>query len=156
MSGSSSRNEKRALHERLQRLRAITNSTAIQKASIIVDASKYISELKQKVAILNQEIGSNSSISSIHQNHLPVEVGVESIEKGFVINVLSEQNCPGLLVSILEAFENLGLDVLDARVSCTHNFQLQAIGGESDDSIDAQMVKQAVLQAIQNWSDDQD
>lgn len=55
---------------------------------------------------------------------------MEILEKGFLINVLSENNCPGLLVSILEAFENLGLDVLDARVSCTDNFQLEAIGGE--------------------------
>ncbi|XP_062096544.1 uncharacterized protein LOC133802279 isoform X2 [Humulus lupulus] len=150
---SSSRDQKKALHERLQRLRAITNSTAIHKASIIVDASKYIEELKQKVATLNQEIGTSSI--SIDQHHLPA-VTVETIDKGFLINVLSEQNCPGLLVSILEAFENLGLDVLDARVSCTDNFQLEAIGGESDDSIDAQVVKQAVLQAIQNWSTEQD
>ena len=55
---------------------------------------------------------------------------METLEKGFLINVFSEKNCPGLLVSILEAFENVGLDVLDARVSCTDNFQLEAIGGE--------------------------
>lgn len=57
-------------------------------------------------------------------------VTVETLEKGFLINVLSEKNCPGLLVSILEAFEQLGLDVLDARVSCEDNFRLEAVGGE--------------------------
>ena len=55
---------------------------------------------------------------------------METLEKGFLINVLLEKNCPGLLVSILETFEELGLDVLDARVSCEDNFQLEAIGGE--------------------------
>jgi len=55
---------------------------------------------------------------------------VENLEKGFLINVFSGKNCPGLLVSILEAFEELGLDVLDARVSCEDNFQLEAIGGD--------------------------
>ncbi|KAF3447992.1 hypothetical protein FNV43_RR08700 [Rhamnella rubrinervis] len=141
----SSRGQKRAaLYERLQRLRAVTNSSAMNKASIIVDASKYIQELKQKVEILNEEIGTS-------QNQLPAQVTVKTLEKGFLINVFSDTNCPGLLVSILEAFEELGLDVLDARVSCSDTFQLEAVGGENQghaDSIDAQVVKQAVLQAI--------
>jgi len=44
--------------------------------------------------------------------------------------VFSERNCPGMLVAILDAFEELGLDVLDARVSCEDTFQLEAVGGE--------------------------
>ena len=46
------------------------------------------------------------------------------------MNVFSETSCPGLLVSILEAFEELGLSVLEARVTCTDQFQLEAVGGE--------------------------
>lgn len=144
---SSSRGRKKAAL--YQQLRAATNSTAMNKASIIVDASKYIRELKQKVDTLNQDVGTSQNSSS------PVQVTVETLEKGFLINVLSENNCPGLLVSILEAFEELGLDVLDARVSCSDSFQLEAVGGENQgqaDSIDAHVVKQTVLRAIQNWS----
>ncbi|XP_054784865.1 transcription factor BHLH3-like isoform X2 [Prosopis cineraria] len=126
----------------------------VNKASIIVDASKYIEELKQKVEGLNAELGSSSTASessSSSQNQLP-KVTVETLERGFLINVFSERNCPGMLVSILEAFEVLGLEVLDARVSCEDAFQLEAVGGESQeiDDIDAQMVKQAVLQAIKD------
>lgn len=44
--------------------------------------------------------------------------------------MFSHKSCPGLLVSILEALEELGLDVLEARVSCTDGFRLQAVGGE--------------------------
>lgn len=33
-------------------------------------------------------------------------------------------------MSILEAFEELGLNVLEARVSCADNFRLQAVGGD--------------------------
>ena len=51
---------------------------------------------------------------------------MEALVKGFSINVFSEKSCQGLLVSILEAFEELGLNVLEARVSCTDTFQLQA------------------------------
>lgn len=55
---------------------------------------------------------------------------VKTLEKGFMINVFSKKSCPGLLVSILETFEELSLNVLEARVSCTDTFSLQAIGGE--------------------------
>ncbi|GKV04374.1 hypothetical protein SLEP1_g16534 [Rubroshorea leprosula] len=147
-----------SLYEKLQRLRTATNSTAVNKTSIIVDASRYIENLKEKVERLNQEIsGTSSSLSSSStENQLPMQVTVESLEKGFLINVSLEKSCPGLLISILEAFEDLGLDVLNARVSCAENFQLEAIGGENegeDHGINAQVVKQAVLQAIRNWTE---
>lgn len=58
------------------------------------------------------------------------QVTVETLEKGFLVNVYLEKNCSGLLVSVLEAFEDLGLDVLDARVSCSDRFQLEAVGGD--------------------------
>ncbi|GMI99109.1 hypothetical protein like AT2G40435 [Hibiscus trionum] len=152
-----SREHKRAaLHEKLQLLSSITNSHAVNKTTIILDASKYIEELKQKVERLNQDI--SAAQSSNHQNPLPM-VTVETLEKGFLINVFSEKSCPGLLVSLLEAFEELGLNILEATVSCTDSFRLQAVGGENEEqneSIDAQVVKQAVLEAIKNWSESSD
>ncbi|KAA8517688.1 hypothetical protein F0562_015162 [Nyssa sinensis] len=180
-----SREQKRAaLYEKLQQLRSATSSSAVNKTSIIVDASKYIEELKGRVERLNQEVASSQSslpmvliIQSVSfsstvfehnsTNLYPIhcityilqQVTVETLKKGFRINVFSEKNCPGLLVSVLEAFEELGLDVLDAKVSCSDNFRLEAVGGENHgqaDSIDAQVVKQAVLQAIRNWSNDQE
>lgn len=45
-----------------------------------------------------------------------------------MIKVLSQRSCQGLLVFILEAFEELGLDVVQARVSCEDNFCLEAVG----------------------------
>ncbi|CDP06407.1 unnamed protein product [Coffea canephora] len=152
MSGSSER-KKAALHGKLQQLRSVTNSTAVNTASIIVDASRYIKELKERVEKKYQDVAATSQISSGDPNALPA-VTVETLEKGFQINVFSEKNCPGLLVSILEAFEELGLEVLDAKVSCSDNFRLEAVSENEgqEDNIDAQVVKQAVLQAIRNWS----
>ena len=71
----------------------------------------------------------------------------------------TERSQPGLLVSILEALEDLGLDVLDADLSCAHDtaFRFQALGGsgpgkqqqqQQGGSVDEQMIRQAVLQAI--------
>ncbi|XP_031477091.1 transcription factor SCREAM2 [Nymphaea colorata] len=147
--------KKASLHEKLQLLRSVTNSHAINKTSIIVDASKYIEELKEKVERLNQDVADEQQ-SADDQDSLPFQVKVEALEKGFMITVFSEKSCPGLLVSILEAFEELGLNVLQARVSCTDTFRLEAVGGENQEQVenmDAHAVKQAVIQAIKNCSE---
>ncbi|GMH05059.1 hypothetical protein Nepgr_006899 [Nepenthes gracilis] len=145
-----------SLHEKLQLLRSITNSHALDQTSIIVDASKYIEELKEKVERLNQ--GITSAQSSSNQDPLP-RVVVEKLEKGFVVKVYSAKSCRGLLVSILEAFDGMSLNVLEARVSCADYFQLEAVGAQSEEaveSIDAQVVREAVLQAIKHGMADSD
>ena len=102
-----------------------------------------------------------------------VELDNSSRRRGFRINVSMERSRPGLLVSVLEALEDLGLDVLDADVSCTDDtaFRFQALGGssgqglqqqqqqqeeEAGGSVDEQMVQHAVLQAITKCMDDDD
>lgn len=59
-----------------------------------------------------------------------LQIKVEPKEEGFVIEVMSEKRCQGLLVFILEAIEELGLEVLEARVSCVDNFSLEAVGNK--------------------------
>ncbi|XP_020087299.1 transcription factor bHLH61-like isoform X2 [Ananas comosus] len=146
-----SREHKKAgLHEKLQLLRSLTNSHALNKASIILDATKYIEELKEKVVKLNQEVACAQNI--VIEDPLPM-VTVETLERGFLINVFSDKSSPGLLVSILEAFEELGLEVMEARASCTDTFRLEAVGAENlAEGVDAHVVKQAVLQSIKNCS----
>ncbi|XP_039045444.1 transcription factor SCREAM2-like [Hibiscus syriacus] len=151
---SSRGRKKSSVHQKLQQLCSVTNSTAVNKTSIIVDATRYIGELKDKVDKLSQETRTTSPAST-SQTPMPM-VTVETLDKGFLINVLLEKNCPGLLVSVLETFEELGLDVLEARVSCEETFKLEAIGGENEgnaEGIDAQMVKQAMMQAIRKWDE---
>ncbi|KAL1542084.1 hypothetical protein AAHA92_26222 [Salvia divinorum] len=150
-----SREHKRdaALHDKLQILRSITHSHAMNDTSIVLDASNYIKELKHKVEILNEEIATTES--STPQNTWP-RVSVETLEKGFLVKVHSGRSCPGLLVLILSTFEELGLNVLEARVSCANSFHLQAIGGENEEdeeSMDAQMVKRTITNTIKNWSE---
>ena len=87
-----------------------------------------------------------------------------SSRRGFRINVSMERSRPGLLVSVLEALEDLGIDVLDADVSCGDDtaFRLEALGsGEgqhqaASGSVDEQKVRQAVLQAISKCINDGD
>lgn len=87
------------------------------------------------------------------------KVTVEALEKGIQVNLYSERSCPGLLVFVWKVFEELGLNVLDARVSCTGSFQLEALGVEREENgetTDVHMVKQAILHAIENWSQNND
>ncbi|KAL5210050.1 hypothetical protein ABZP36_005673 [Zizania latifolia] len=145
MMSSRERKKAAALQEKLQILRSITHSRALSNTSIIMDASKYIKELKQKVVRLNQEIA--CAQDALRQNR----VTVETLGHGFLVNVFSGKSCPGLLVSILEAFDELGLSVLEATASCADTFRLQAIGGENlAEKVDEQAVKHAVLQAIRS------
>ncbi|KAH0454702.1 hypothetical protein IEQ34_016626 [Dendrobium chrysotoxum] len=151
---SREQHKRAALHEKLQLLRSVTNSHALNKKSIIVDASEYIEGLKQKVERLNREISYARNIISGENNKYTPMVTVEPLEKGFLINVYSQKSCPGLLVSILEVFEDLGLNVLEANASCTEAFRLEAFGAEEVmETLDAEVVKQAVHRAIKNCSE---
>ncbi|KAL5974723.1 hypothetical protein ACLOJK_031393 [Asimina triloba] len=68
-----SREPKRgSLFEKLQLLRSVTNSHAVNKTSIIVDASKYIKELKRKVEILNADIAFEQN-STDQDDQMPVD-----------------------------------------------------------------------------------
>jgi hypothetical protein len=58
-----------------------------------------------------------------------VQVTVETLGGGLLINVFSEKACPGLLVSVLQALDELGLSVLQATASCAESFRLEAVGG---------------------------
>jgi hypothetical protein len=145
------------------------------KMSIIADASSYIKDLQQKIAKLNQEIA-----SAQHANVCQPLVSVGVLDKGFLINVFMDKSCPpGLLASILEAFDEIGLTVLEARATCAGSFRLEAVGEvlnklhhkqmrwllllfksdlhllltfqeEDEGLIDAHAVEQAVVQAIKN------
>ncbi|XP_019418306.1 PREDICTED: uncharacterized protein LOC109329093 isoform X1 [Lupinus angustifolius] len=142
-----------ALYRNLQLLRWITCSHSQRKTSVLLDASKYIQGIKRKLQELNK-LAAASSQNIIAYDPMP-KLKVEPQEEGFMIKVQSQRSCQGLLVFILEAFEELGLDVLQARVSCEDRFCLEALGikenNEDTRHLDAQLVEQVVLQAIQNW-----
>uniref|UniRef100_A0ACD5YBL6 Uncharacterized protein n=1 Tax=Avena sativa TaxID=4498 RepID=A0ACD5YBL6_AVESA len=158
---SRERKKAAALHEKMQILRSITHSHALSSTSIIMDASEYIKELKQKVVRLNQEIAREEATTNSHnnkENSFPT-VSVETLGHGFLVNVSSDKSCPGLLGSVLEAFEELGLTVLQATASCADTFRLEAMGGGGEsqaENVDEHVVRRAVLQAMRNCGAEQD
>ncbi|KAK8564744.1 hypothetical protein V6N12_058327 [Hibiscus sabdariffa] len=107
-------------------LRSITNCYAHSKTSILLDVTKYLDDLKQKVERINQDIAMAQN-STCYNGYL-VQLKVAAQDKGFLIKVFNARCCGGLLVFVLKAFEELGLEVFQARVSCSENFLLEAVG----------------------------
>ncbi|WZY87789.1 hypothetical protein YC2023_044524 [Brassica napus] len=124
------------------------------ETSIIADASKYIKNLKKKV----EEINNVTTSEQYFCDPTDPMVTVETLENGFLINITSRKNDGGMLVCLLEAFEDLGLDVVEARVSCTDSFSMHAVGSSNNDdgSMDAEAVKHAVEVAVRTCSDGHD
>ncbi|XP_052182831.1 uncharacterized protein LOC127795279 isoform X2 [Diospyros lotus] len=99
-----------------------------KRPSVIFDEFKYAKQLKENMERVHDDDGDVAQAqNSAAQNPFPV-VNVEQKEEKerFLVTVLSEAKCAGLLVFILEALEDVGLDVLHARVSCSENFHLEA------------------------------
>ncbi|KAK7385604.1 hypothetical protein VNO78_31332 [Psophocarpus tetragonolobus] len=144
-----------ALYRSIQQLRSITNSHARCKTSVILDASEYILGLKQKLQELNQLALAAAQNINVIDDYGPMPMlKVEPQEEGYMVKVRSQRSCQGLLAFILEAFERLGLEVLQARASCVDTFSLEAFGIKENQDIplvDAKVVEQVVSQAIQNW-----
>ncbi|XP_028804891.1 uncharacterized protein LOC114759808 [Neltuma alba] len=138
----------------LRLLRSITKSHSHHETSVLLDASHYIQELKRKLENIDQAVLAGS-LNLIEYDSIPM-LKVEEQEKGFLTRISSRRSCHGLLAFILEAFEELGLDVLSARVNCVDGFCLEAVGAKEDNDeeanhMDAQVVQRHVSQAIQNW-----
>ncbi|KAF8411071.1 hypothetical protein HHK36_003610 [Tetracentron sinense] len=138
----SSRQKRMALRQKLHILRTLTKSKSVRKSSIIMDALYYINHLKLKLEAMNREYR-----NLLIQFQVPTEVKVEKMETGFLVRVRSEKG-RDLLVSILENFEEMGLDVLQARVSCNHSFFMEAIVQAEDQTVDIREVTQAVFKAL--------
>ena len=81
---------------------------------------------------------------------------MEKIGEEFVVEVTCNKG-GDKLVSILEAFDELGLNVLQARVSCSHFFAMEATAVAQDQqTIDIKDITQAVLKAIDEKQGDAD
>lgn len=77
------------------------------------------------------------------------QVKVEKINgKVFLVRVSCKKG-QNILVSVLEAFEEMGLNVLQAKVSCNYGFGMEAIVEAEDQALNVRAVTEAVLKAIE-------
>ncbi|KAG6423628.1 hypothetical protein SASPL_114029 [Salvia splendens] len=129
---------KMALRKKLHILRTLTKSKSVKRSSIIMDAFLYIYKLKLQVEAIKKEY--QYLINNIQQ------VKVEKVGTGHQVVMVTCKKGEEILVSILEAFEKLNVNVVQARVSCNHFFGMEAI---VEDTIDASILRDAIVELIQ-------
>lgn len=100
---------------------------------------------------------SNNKISKsgIAQNEVRVEKIDNAAWQSYVVRVTCERT-GGRLVSILEAFEKLGLNVMQARICCNRVFVMEAIAVAAVEAqpLEARDVSRALLQAIEQHNEE--
>ncbi|KAL1555961.1 hypothetical protein AAHA92_11639 [Salvia divinorum] len=126
-----------ALRRKLQILRTLTKSKSEKKSSIITDTSLYIHKLKLQVEAIKKEC--QHLINQIHA------VKVENVGRGFLAVRVRCKKGEQVLSKILEMFEGLNLNVVEARITCKSFFGMEAVV-EAD--IDAAILNQAILSLV--------
>ncbi|XP_010538214.1 PREDICTED: uncharacterized protein LOC104812642 [Tarenaya hassleriana] len=99
--------------------------------AVIREALVYISLLKLKIEAAQKEythlkMVKREALNRINTKNQSEEVKVEKIGERFLVKVM----CPRgqhMLVHILEAFEEMEMSVIQARVSCQNSFSMEAI-----------------------------
>ncbi|XP_060189115.1 uncharacterized protein LOC132618079 isoform X2 [Lycium barbarum] len=144
---ASSRRVQRKMADRskLHQLRTLTNSKSVKKSSIILDAFLYIIKLRLQLEAIQREYHN-------FLNHVQ-EVKVEKlIGTRFLVKVTCKKE-KDVLVSILEAFEEMKLSVAQARVTRKYFFGMEAIvEAENETNLDVKALTKALQMAIHKQS----
>ncbi|XP_030547239.1 uncharacterized protein LOC115752941 [Rhodamnia argentea] len=133
-------------------LKTLANSKSVRKSSLISDYLANICKLKLKLEAIRREYSSLIAVKKrcllLLKNMREPEVKVQKVGDKFELKVNCERREDGL-VSILEALDEMGLDVLQARVSCDRVFSMEAFVVAQDQALEASDVAQAILRAME-------
>ncbi|KAL5774220.1 hypothetical protein ACOSP7_011777 [Xanthoceras sorbifolium] len=152
---SSSLQRRLALRRKLQILRTLTDSKSVKKSSIIMDSLIYIYKLKLKLEAIKREY---SNLMAIKRQYLylmehvqvPEEVKVEKVGEMLLVRVTCKKGAESKLVSILEVFDEMGLNVVRASVSSNYVFEMEAIvAAQNPEAVDVREVTQVISKAIE-------
>ncbi|KAL3615141.1 hypothetical protein CASFOL_040802 [Castilleja foliolosa] len=124
-----------AMSKKLQVLRTLTKSKSVKKSSIIKDAYLHIYKLKLQVEAIKREY-------QYLIDHIQ-DVKVEKLGTGYLAVTIRCKKGEEMMVSILEAFEKLDVNVVQAKVTCKDLFGMEAI--VEANNIDATILSQAIL-----------
>lgn len=147
-----------ASRRKLQLLRTLTNSKSVKRKNAIISKVLQIYKLKVKLEEIQREYQNllairNQYLTSLEHIQIPKEVKVEKINNGqeFGVKVSCNKGSGDKLVSILEAFDELGLNVVQARICCNHFFAMEAnisVADQDLQAMDTKDITEAVLKAI--------
>ncbi|KAE8689461.1 hypothetical protein F3Y22_tig00110937pilonHSYRG00064 [Hibiscus syriacus] len=143
-----------AFHRKLQLMRTLTNSKSVKGNSSILNVLLHFHKVRVKLEEIQRDYRNliairNEYFTLLNQLQIPKEVKVEKNGKEFVVKVGCNKG-GDTLVSIVEAFEELGLNVVQARVCCNHFFSMEAIVvDQHQETTEIKDITQAVLKAIE-------
>ncbi|GMI93501.1 hypothetical protein HRI_003019400 [Hibiscus trionum] len=138
------------------------NPKSAKRGSIIKNVVLHFYKLKVKLEEVQRECQNlrvirNEYFTLLKHIQIPKEVKVEKIGEEFVVRVSCSKRGGDKLVSILEAFDELGLDVVRASVSCSHLFSMEAIAvARGQQGTGIRDITDAVVKAIDEkarWED---
>ncbi|GMI91613.1 hypothetical protein like AT1G29270 [Hibiscus trionum] len=145
--------------KKLQFLPTLSNSKSVKRRSIVLNVLLQCHKLKLKLEGIHREYQNlvairNQYFTLLKHIQTPKEVKVEKVGEELVVKVSCNKG-GDKLISVLEAFEELGLNVLQAKVSCSHLFAMEAIAVARDQqTTDIKDVTQAILKAIEKQGSD--
>ncbi|KAJ6770004.1 TRANSCRIPTION FACTOR SCREAM2-RELATED [Salix purpurea] len=145
-----------AMHDKRHHLRTLTCSKSVKRKNVTMDDLLCIYKLKLKLEAVKRELSNLIAIKRELQlpkvsspSLPPCGVEVEKGEKGFLVRVICEKG-GDKLVSILEVFEEMGLTVSHARVSCNLYLSMEAIVvAEEECALHVKSIAQAITKAIE-------
>ncbi|GMI82285.1 hypothetical protein like AT1G29270 [Hibiscus trionum] len=144
---------------KLQFLSTLSNSKSVKRRSMLLNVLLHCHKLKLKLEEIHREYQNlmairNQYFTLLKHMQIPKEVKVDKVGEEFVVKVSCNKG-GDKLISILEAFEELGLHVVEAKVCCTHFFAMEATAVDQDQqTTDIKVVTQAILKAIEKQGGD--
>ncbi|OIW19248.1 hypothetical protein TanjilG_20373 [Lupinus angustifolius] len=138
---------------KLHILRTLSNSNSAKRTSIAKSTVLYIYKLKVALETVKREY---ENLLATRREYLKLlnhvqekeNVKVEKVMAGtFVVRVTCDEG-GDKLVSILEAFDEMCLNVEQAKVCCENGFSLEAIAVAEDKTLDPRDVTESLLKAI--------
>ncbi|KAI4304421.1 hypothetical protein MLD38_039935 [Melastoma candidum] len=132
-----------------------SHSLKVRRDSIILGYLLYICNLKFKLEAARRDYRrlmalKKQYLSLLESANMKPKVAVKKAGRGYYEVKVTSERKEDMLVSTLEAFEIVGLDVLWARVSSGHFFYMDAFAVARDQrDMDAYAVAQAILKALE-------
>ncbi|CAJ1938687.1 unnamed protein product [Sphenostylis stenocarpa] len=149
------------LRRKLHILRVLTNSNSVKRTSIAKSTILRLYKLKLALETVKRHYENLLATRREHINLLNYvkekkDVKIEKVRAGtFMVKVTCEKG-GNKLVAILEAFDEMCLNVEQAKVSCENGFSLEAIALAEDQTLDVRDVSEALLKAIGKLSGEKD
>ncbi|KAH9621516.1 hypothetical protein KSS87_002323, partial [Heliosperma pusillum] len=126
--------------------------------AIIMDAFLYISTLTLKLQALERETMNQNNIVEQQVQTPFLRLNMEKLEsKKLRLNITIEKPTDNYLEHILQAFEEKGIHVVHARISCNAHFVMESIveinnasnNNNYGQEIDEGVLSEAILKAIE-------